>query len=106
MALLGAILLADRFDNATVTYLILVPAWLALVGSYRPRLVPTVQADLVPLLGALACPMLVLAWINTPSARSLLYEVPVATGLVLVGRLISYFIRQRPGPGRPQLNPP
>ncbi len=94
MAIVGSISLFDRFDAATVTYLILVPAWLALLGSYRPRLVPNVQADLVPLLGALACPMLVLAWINTPSARSLLHTVPVATGLVLFGRLVSYFIRR------------
>lgn len=70
------------------------PAWLALLGSYRPRIAPSVQADLVPLLGALACPMLVLAWINTPTAVSLLHDVPVATGLVLGGRLLSYFLRR------------
>jgi len=94
VALLGTMLLVDRFDKATATYLLLVPAWLALLGSYRPRIAPSVQADLIPLLGALACPTLVLAWINTPAARSLLHIVPVYTGFVLVGRLISYSLRR------------
>ncbi|MDQ6838689.1 MAG: sugar transferase [Actinomycetota bacterium] len=94
LAILGGILVVDRLDRATLTYLVLVPAWLALLGSYRPRIAPSVQADLVPLLGALACPMLVLAWIHTPSAVNLLHDVPVATGLVLVGRLVSYFLRR------------
>lgn len=95
LAILGGVLLVDRLDKATTVYLILVPAWLALSGSYRPRIAPSVQADLIPLLGALACPMLVLAWIHTPSAVSLLHDVPVATGLVLFGRLFSYFLRRR-----------
>ena len=94
LAILGGIILVDRLDKATVAYLILVPAWLALLGSYRPRIAPSVQADLVPLLGALACPMLVLAWIHTPSAVALLHDVPVATVLVLIGRLLSYFLRR------------
>ncbi|MDQ6784773.1 MAG: hypothetical protein M3063_15340, partial [Actinomycetota bacterium] len=94
LAILGGILLVDRLDYATLTYLVLVPAWLALLGSYRPRIAPSVQADLVPLLGALACPMLVLAWTHTPTAVDLLHDVPVATGFVLVGRLVSYRLRR------------
>ncbi len=88
------VLLVDRLDEARIAYLVLVPVWLALLGSYRPRIAPSVQADLVPLLGALACPMLVLACIRTPSAVSLLHDVPVVTGLILAGRVFSYFLRR------------
>lgn len=94
LAILGGVLAVDRLDKATFAYLVLVPAWLALLGSYRPRIAPSVQADLAPLLGALACPMLVLAWIHTPSAVDLLHDVPVVTGLVLIGRLVSYRFRR------------
>jgi exopolysaccharide biosynthesis polyprenyl glycosylphosphotransferase len=85
----------DHFDKATIAYLVLVPAWLALLGSYRPRITLSVQTDLVSLLGALACPMLVLAWIHTPTAVGLLHDVPVATAFVLGGRLLSYSVRRR-----------
>jgi exopolysaccharide biosynthesis polyprenyl glycosylphosphotransferase len=94
VAMAVGILLVDRLDRATALYLVLVPAWLGLLGSYRPRIQPSVQADLVPLLGALACPMLVLAWIHTPAATHLLHDVPVATACVIVGRLGSYSIRR------------
>ncbi len=94
LAIFAGLVLVNRFTVATLTYLVLVPAWLALLGSYRPRIAPSVQADLVPLLGALACPMLVLAWIHTPSAVNLLHGVPVATGFVLIGRLVSYRLRR------------
>ena len=94
LAMAAGIVVADRIDRATLAYLVLVPAWLALLGSYRSRIAPSVQTDMVPLLGALACPMLVLAWLHTPSAVGLLHDVPVATGFVVVGRLGSYAIQR------------
>jgi exopolysaccharide biosynthesis polyprenyl glycosylphosphotransferase len=82
--------LADRFDRAALIYVALVPAWLALLGFYRLRIAPTVQTDLLPLLGALACPAFVLALINQPATDRLLHDAPLTTGLVLLGRLFSY----------------
>jgi hypothetical protein len=90
VATLLGVVLADRLDAATISYVVLLPAWLGLLGLYRIRVAPTVQTDLVPLLGALACPTFVLALIRTPGTEGLLHDVPITAGLVVLGRLVSY----------------
>jgi exopolysaccharide biosynthesis polyprenyl glycosylphosphotransferase len=90
VATLLGVVLADRLDVATISYVVLLPAWLGLLGLYRIRVAPTVQTDLVPLLGALACPTFVLALIRTPGTEGLLHDVPITAGLVVLGRLVSY----------------
>jgi exopolysaccharide biosynthesis polyprenyl glycosylphosphotransferase len=94
LAIAAGIAVVDSFNRWTLAYLVLIPAWLALLGSYRPRVTASIQTDLVALLGALACPMLVLAWIHTPGAVRLLHDVPVATASVVAGRLVSYRVRR------------
>lgn len=88
------IVLTDRPDEATLLYLVLVPLWLALLGSYRTRLNPTLQTDLVPLLGALACPTFVLALVGTPSAMRLVQDTPVIAGVVVALRVSSYALQR------------
>jgi exopolysaccharide biosynthesis polyprenyl glycosylphosphotransferase len=95
VAIAVGLALVDSLNRWTLAYLVLVPTWLALLGSYRPRVTASIQTDLVALLGALACPMLVLAWIHTQGAVRLLHDVPVTTAAVVVGRLISYRIRRQ-----------
>jgi exopolysaccharide biosynthesis polyprenyl glycosylphosphotransferase len=86
--------LRDGFGGAAASYLVAVPLWLALLGSYKRRLTRSIQTDLVPLLGALACPTFVLVFVGTPSADRLLQDSPVVAGLVVIGRVISYQVER------------
>lgn len=102
-AIFAALLLTGGLDKATITYLLALPIWLAFLGSYRSRIAPTIQTDLLPLLGSLACPTFVLALLGTPSALRLVEATPTLALFVVMGRLASYklqgAVRARPGAG-------
>jgi exopolysaccharide biosynthesis polyprenyl glycosylphosphotransferase len=73
-----------------VGYAVGLPLWLAATGRYRQRLRPSVQVDVVPLLGALSAPMLLLAWLPGPDAGRLLRDTPVLAAAVLLARGVGY----------------
>jgi exopolysaccharide biosynthesis polyprenyl glycosylphosphotransferase len=90
----AAIVLTDGVFPGAAVYVILVPTWLGLLGFYQRRIAPTVQVDMLPLLGALACPAFVLAVIPTHGADRLLHDVPATAVAVVVGRLLSYQVQR------------
>ncbi|MBV9660149.1 MAG: sugar transferase [Acidimicrobiales bacterium] len=90
----GALVIRGPIGRVGLLYLILMPLWLALVGSYRRRLARGFQTDLVPLLSALACPLLLMALIRTFGTEMLLKDMPLVVGLVVLGRAVTYSVQR------------
>jgi exopolysaccharide biosynthesis polyprenyl glycosylphosphotransferase len=107
VAIAGGMALGGSLGETSWVYLGLLPAWMALLGFYRLRIAPTVQTDLLPLLGALAVPTFVLASIDRSDTDQLVHDMPIIAGLVITGRLFSYqfqrTIRARSRQGVPTL---
>ncbi|MGH9078222.1 MAG: sugar transferase, partial [Acidimicrobiales bacterium] len=93
---LGAILLGTvqttGFGNVTLGYSAGLLAWLAILGLYRTRVVWSIQGDLRSIVSGLACPLIVLAAIESPTTLHLLRMAPVVILLVVLGRSLSYAV--------------
>jgi len=75
-----------------VAWMLATMAVLAGAGSYRSRIAPRVTDDLPRLLSWMCVPLAVLAAAATdnPAVRSLLRHAPVAVGLLVAARVLSY----------------
>jgi exopolysaccharide biosynthesis polyprenyl glycosylphosphotransferase len=90
IAIFGVLIAREGLTAPSLAYGALLPVWLAAVGRYRLRLRPSVQVDVVPLLGALAAPMLLLSWLPGPDAERLLRDTPVVAVAVLLARAVGF----------------
>jgi exopolysaccharide biosynthesis polyprenyl glycosylphosphotransferase len=89
-ALAAGVTVADRFDLLSIAYVLAVPLWFAMVGSYRRRIATSLRSEVLPLLGAASCPLLILALVGGPAARHLFGAAPIMAVLLVAGRALAY----------------
>ena len=93
-ALAAGVAVADRFNPLSIAYVVAVPLWFAVVGSYRRRIATSLGAEVLPLLGGASSCLLALALIHGPAAHHLFRAAPTMAAFLVGGRALSHAVQR------------